>query len=634
MILTDDDSATMKPAAHGNGQGREKPDTDPLAKKWGERISSARKHWDKFHKRIRHNRKLVAGFDWRKDAEGPDFYRLRANLIHGAICAMLPQIYARNPELSAIPVRQDPSLKLFCETLEKMVNRELEQAKLKQRAKSSVRAALTCSFGVVKVMYQRDYRQDPIILGRIHDTQDNIARIEALLSDVEDPHQRGDHEARLAELQQTIASLEQQAEVVSAEGIVVDRIMTENLLIDPAITEFWDYQEADWMCQIVPMKRQAAEAQYGLDLSGATSYRDTLNGGDHRSGRYSGGKLGGQEDAQIAVLEIWDVRSNTVYTMAEGCEFWLREPFAPPRVGQRWFPFFLLPYQVVDGQFVGPSIVDLMEKLQDEHNQARDKYNQHRELARPGYIASSDISEKTLKRFAESSTGEIALIDTEGKPLNAVIVPRSHPPVDPAVYDTSPVRYDIEQVTGLQDAMRSTVVQPKTATEASIMQQGLSGRVSEFRDQVEDWLQEIAQYTAEILLQELTPQQVERVMGSNEIDPATGQVLMHAYDWPQLDREAVFDLVEMRIRAGTTGEPDKMEQQESWTKVMPIVQQLVTLIMQIQAQGGDADPFVSILRETLARFDERLDVEQFIPKPPPPPMPAESMPQGMPMIPQ
>ena len=96
----------------------------------------------------------------------------------------------------------------------------------------------------------------------------------------------------------------------------------------------------------------------------------------------------------------------------------------------------------------------------------------------------------------------------------------------------------------------------------------------------------------------------------------------------------MFDLVEMRIRAGTTGEPDKMEQQESWTKVMPIVQQLVTLIMQIQAQGGDADPFVSILRETLARFDERLDVEQFIPKPPPPPMPAESMPQSMPMIPQ
>lgn len=619
MILPEEINPTQPPEAK---HGREKPDTDPLARKWGERISAARKHWDRFHDRVRHNRKTVAGFDWSKKADSGDFYKLRANLIHGAIAAMLPQIYARNPEISAVPVHKDAGLKRFCETLEKVTNRELEQAGLKQRAKSTVRAALTCSIGVVKVMYQRDYKRDPIIQSRIQDTQDNIATVERLLADLEDPQQRGDEEAKLAELKQTMATLEQQVEVVAAEGVVVDRVMTENLLIDPTITEFWDYRDADWMCQIVPMKRSTAEAQYGLDLSGAKPYKDAVQVDSERSSRYMGGKGGAQDDAQIAVLEIWDRSSQSVYTMAEGCDFWLRDPFAPPRAGQRWYPFFLLPYQVVDGQFIGPSIVDLMEKLQDEHNQARNKFNEHRELARPGYIASSDISEKSLKRFSESTTGEIALIDTEGKALQQVIVPRAHPPVDPAVYDTGPVRYDIEQVTGLQDAMRSTVVKPKTATEASIMQQSLSGRVSEFRDQVEDWLQEIAQYTAEVLLQELTPAQVERVMGQG------------AYDWPQLERETVFDLVEMRIRAGTTGEPDKMEQQESWTKVLPIIQQLVTAIMQIQAQGGDAEPVIAILRETLARFDERLDVDQFIPRAPQPQPQIPAMPQGIPMIPQ
>lgn len=147
------------------------------------------------------------------------------------------------------------------------------------------------------------------------------------------------------------------------------------------------------------------------------------------------------------------------------------------------------------------------------------------------------------------------------------------------------------------------------------MQQGLSGRVSEFRDQVEDWLQEIARYTAQILLQELTPQQVERVMGADVYAP-DGTLVQKTYDWPQLEREAVFDLVEVNIRAGTTGEPDKMEQQESWSKVLPIIQQLVVQIIQMQAQGGDANPMINILRETLARFDERLDVEQFIPRPP------------------
>ena len=153
------------------------------------------------------------------------------------------------------------------------------------------------------------------------------------------------------------------------------------------------------------------------------------------------------------------------------------------------------------------------------------------------------------------------------------------------------------------------------------MQQSLSGRVSEFRDQVEDWLQEIAQYAAQILIFELTPSQVERIMGPPEtkmIDTPMGpmEAPSRTYDWPELSREEVFDMIEMKIRAGTTGAPDKLEQQESWTKVLPIVQGLVTQIMQVQASGMDAEPLINLLRETVKRFDERLEVDALIPKMP------------------
>jgi hypothetical protein len=207
------------------------------------------------------------------------------------------------------------------------------------------------------------------------------------------------------------------------------------------------------------------------------------------------------------------------------------------------------------------------------------------------------------------------------------------------VYDTSAVRYDWEQVTGLQDAARSSVVKPKTATEASIMQQSLSGRVSEFRDQVEDWLQELSQYAAQVLLQELSTAQVERIMGPHQtkvqnVNGIQMEVPEKAYDWPELTRDQVFEMIEMRIRAGTTGAPDKLEQQESWTKVLPLVEGLIGKIMQAQAQGQDVEPLRNLMRETIKRFDERLDVEQFMPKPPampalPPGMPG-AMPPGMP----
>lgn len=614
---------------------RDAPETDELAKKWGQRIAHARQHWDKFHKRVRHNRKTVAGFNWEADPKTKEFYRLRANLIQGTITAVLPAIYARNPEISAVPLYKADNLKLFCKTLETVTNRHLERADLKGRAKASVRSALTSSYGIVKVMYQRDIKQDPIIRSRINDTQDNILEVERLLAEIQDPDQRNDLEAKKAELEQLMASLNEQVEITAAEGLVIDRVLTENLIIDPGVCEFWDYRDADWHCQVIPMKKSQAEATYKVKLDKAKAYHDGMQS-SAKDGRFASASASLDEDRQIAILEIWDKTTQRVYTMAEGCDYWLREPFSPPKAGERWFPFFLLPFQVVDGQFVAPSLVDLTERLQDEHNEARDRFNKHRDLCLPGWVAGGDINEKSIKRFTDSELGEVTIVDTEGKPINQVIQPRQHPPIDPTVYDTSAVRYDWEQVTGLQDAARSTVVKPKTATEASILQQSLSGRVSEFRDQVEDWLQEISQYAAQILLFELTPPQVERIMGPPDVQViqtggAPMEVQVKPYDWPELSREQVFDMIEMKIRAGTTGAPDKLEQQEAWTKVLPIVQGLVTQIMQVQAAGQDAEPLINLLRETLKRFDERIEAEMFIPKKPAAPaMPA--MPPAVPAM--
>lgn len=606
---------------------REQPEADPLAKKWSERVSSARRHWDSFHRRIRHNRQLVSGLDWSRDPTETGFYMHRANLIHSTIMGLLPNIYAKNPEISVKPLHAARDLKLLCKTIETVTNRYLDDAQLKTRAKATVRAALTCSFGVLKVMYQQKIETDPLIHARIADSQDNRMRVRGLAMELEDTHGAENEEGMREDIGQTMAALEEKAEVGRTEGLVIDRVLTENLLVDPSIAEFWDYEQADWIIQIVPMKKAVAEGMYAYKLDKATIYkhRDTRSSSLGSGRLFSGGKQTGDDDSQICILEIWDKQSQRVYTMAEGCEFWLRQPYSPPKVGERWYPFFLLPFQTVDGHFVGPSIVDLTERLQDEHNSARDRYNEHRDLIKPGYIASAELNEKTLKRFTDSELGEITLIDAEGQPIQQAIMPKSYPPIDPAVYDTAPVRLDWEMVTGLQDAARATVVKPKTATEANILQQSLSGRVSEFRDQVEDFLQQIAQYTAEILIQQLQPQQIEKIMGPHKrgqlhdvVNPATGQPVIGvtdlSYDWPQLSKDEVFELVQLKIRAGTTGVPDDLDRQESWTKLLPVIQPLIIQIMQYQVQGINPAALISLLKETVIRFDDKLDIEDFVPQ--------------------
>ena len=153
------------------------------------------------------------------------------------------------------------------------------------------------------------------------------------------------------------------------------------------------------------------------------------------------------------------------------------------------------------------------------------------------------------------------------------------------------------------------------------MQQSLSARVAEFRDQIEDFLKALAQYTAEILLLTIRSDKVEEVTGPNQmqqtIDPTTGALVpipvKLAYDWPEMPREKVFHLVQLSIRAGTTGAPDKTEKQENWLKMIQVIQPLIGQIMQLQMQGVTPAPLVNILKETISRFDDRLEVEDFVP---------------------
>ena len=419
--------------------------------------------------------------------------------------------------------------------------------------------------------------------------------------------------------------LEADAEARRVDGLVIDRVLTDQLIIDPTIAEFDDYAQADWMCQVVPMRRQTVEETYKIKVKAtATIYESSLQKAIcAASERKTLRKTGADEtddDDQVAVLEIWDRVSQRVYTMVEGCDYFIREPYSPEKVGARWYPYFLLSYKATDGRFVSESLVDLMEKLQAEHNETRETFVAHRKLCKPGYVASADVDQRSIERFTDSVLGEVTVLrNSDGQDVRNLITAKQFPPIDPQVYDTSLIRQDIEQCTGLQDAMRSTVVQAKTATEAQIMQQGLSGRVASFRDDVEDWLQEIAQYSAQVLLRELEEVDVARIMGDpvTQVDPLSGVpfVVDRPYEWPMgLSAEQVNRLIRIKITAGSTGAPDKLSQQENWQKILPTLQGLVQVLYQLKPQGLDTTPIETLLRETVKRFDDRIDADQLIPQ--------------------
>lgn len=609
---------------------------DPLVDAWFKKIKAAEQHWGKFHQRVRHNRKVVRGIDDTAEPKSAQYNKHRANLIQSTISVVLSKVYAKNPQMSGAPTNKARDLALFCKTVETVTQTMLEDAGLKQKAKRTVRAAMTCSYGIVKVQYQRDIRTDPVIRQRIQDAQDNVLSIEALIAQVEDPTQCTDLEAKKRELEQAIVALEAQKEVVAAEGLVIDRVRTDRLLVDPAIEDIWDYCEAGYMVEKIPMRKSVALGMFpdlktdkGNDLDNATTYKVGEIDKDRPS---ANAQVAMQDDPMVQVYEVWNKTDNTIYTLVDGvkCRF-ARAPYQPQYAGERWWPYFILPFASTDGEFVSQSLVDVLEKLQEEHNETRDKFAEVRKNIRPHLIASADVSDKQITKRVHPEVGEIVAIDTGGQPVKDFVMEGTQLRIDPAVYDTSPIQNDWETVSGLQDAARSIVTTPKTATEASISDQSLAARVSEFRDQIEDWLTEIAQYSSELCLLAMTPQQVEQIMGGPEmeppddgddIDPVTGlpKPPEPSYSWPdQRTPESVFNLIQMKIRAGSTAAPNKLAMQESWTKALPLLQQMIQMIMQIDAMGGDSDPYRELVEETAARFDETLEVDRFLPKKPPKP---------------
>ncbi|MDX8383564.1 MAG: hypothetical protein R8M45_05745 [Ghiorsea sp.] len=567
--------------------------TDPILTQMQERVRKASSSLKSERKQIKQRRSYMRGNVGDDGEKG----LVRTNLIFSTVHGLIPFIYAKNPELSITPqeaVEDDgyQAVGKFCDTLEIVVQRQLKNAALKAKAKRTVRASLVTGQGWVKLSYQRDIEHDQAIIDRIADAQDNMQRLRHELKELEEGN-RSEREEELREVELLTTALEAKVEVVKAEGLALDTIRREDIVVDPAIKGVQDYHLARWIAQRIYMHKDDAESTYGLELGKATTYsseNEELSG--VKDNQDKGGDL-------IIVYELWDRTNQHVFTFTEGHDQWLREPYTPTRCGEQFFPFIPL-VMLEDDEGKDIAMIDMLKELQDEYNTTRTNLAEHRKNNVPHWIGDDQLKVKHVNDFAGAQTGDITMLDTGGRPLRDMIQPAPILPLNAATYDTAPIRTDIEMVSGLQDAMRGAVSKAKTATEAQIMQSGASGRVGEMQDCVEDWLEKLFKLASEILLQELSVEQVQRIAGVGAV-------------WSSLPKSEVFDMVNIEIRAGSSGKPDKASDRESWAQIMPVLQEMYMQISQLEMQGGNGEPLRNLMRETLSRFDERINVDEFIP---------------------
>lgn len=567
-------------------------DNNRLAAKWKIRIKQAKDHWDKDFKRIEKMRKLAAG-----DVEQ------RVNLVHSTIAGMLPHVYARLPEISVQPKEsmsrdEYDFLREFSRTLEILLNELLADAKLKRISKTAVRRSLAESVAWAKVLWQQDYEHDPITLNRIQDTQDDISRLESLLSALEEGETLASEEAELERLRIMQQSLENQQQVLIASGLVIDLVRPEDVILDPTIENWEDWDKARWIAHKITLPLETAKAQFpGTTWTVANSSsvdKPLTQTTSHTTA----------QEQMVVVYEVWDKDTMHVYTVSDQASDYVRDPYQPDVVPENWYPFAPLALNVTDGRFYPLSLTELLEQLQNEYIETRDKYAEHRTNAKPlTAFDKTRVSTEDAQRIVNGEMDEFIPLDGGDQPIEKIVARLPYPPVDPSLYDTSSIRFDVEMMSGLQDAARGAIARAKTAAEAEIMQSGLSSRVTEMQDSIEDWIELITEMGAEMALLAMSHAEVVRYVGQGAV-------------WGMMDREQIYRYVRVGIRAGTSGKPDRMQEQKNWGVLMPQIMELMQSIYAAEAKGSTvlANAMRELLAESLRRMDERFDVDSLLPQ--------------------
>lgn len=577
-----------------------------LARDWLNRIEAAQAtdQQKKAVKEFEDNRKWLRGVD---PATGT---RLRVNLHFANLAAMRPQVYAKDPEFSvtptaAVPLDRLPLMKQFGETAETVLNHYLVKgAKLKKRAKRILTSGYTNGVGWWKLTWQEDRREDPVMVTPIKDSQDNLDQLALQRRQMDDAQAPGDPDLKAARVRETLAGLDTQAEVAVARGLVLDFVMPEDMLIlDPSVLEIADYDRAEALAHGVWMMRDAFEKRFGYSPKKGRVYSEAKQGQASTTGTPNS-----DSRAQLLrVWEIWDQTSNRVHTVCEGDEGFCRASYSPDWTGKRWICFFLLCFNDVDGGFYPPSDIHLTTEVVREYNRTRDDFERDRRNSLPLNVVRKGgaMTPDDVARIANRQGSDVVMVEGgSGRPLSEDIWSGQLAQIRPENYDTSAPRQDMEMLVGGGDAARGAVLKAKTATEAEILSQGLRGRSAERTDAIEDLLTEVGTYALEMCLRKLAPADVQEVAGPQA-------------QWPAWTADQVFKQVSLGVRGGSTGKPDRLQEQDRWTKLLPVIKEAMAQVAELRAAGQTdmANAVVELVRETLRRFDERVDIEQFLPPP-------------------
>lgn len=488
----------------------------------------------------------------------------------------------------------DPQIEGFSSTMRIVELRLLEEAAWLRRVQAWVQDSGLFPAAILKFSFRRDYRAN--VLSETpgdKDQEDSIQRLEALMTQFTQKV-FDENSAHYEDLLKLVSSLKAQAELKRWWGLELKLIPMDAFGVSEEAADLVDVYDAPFMWhdalltgeEILKNYKYAVlsdgttEGILDQELNGATPWdqRNATTDPNSRNRISKNRQLTAPRatPANIAsaqglstdpkklkfmVREIWSKRDRTVYVVMRGIKHYLKH-WIPQKTSSRWYPFSYLAPNRVSGEMYGCSDLELKKDIQKRIHRKRSDEEKARFLSIRRYVYNKQlVDEKEISKVQDIPPGQFRGINLPaGQKIEDVIMPLEQP-FNPVSFDTTVDERDKDMMGALPVQALGTTGVANFATEANIAAQGASIAVQFRQAQIRREVEGMLTCIAEVLLQELTADEVRMIAGPFAV-------------WPELydEREAEQIVQEAKGRAAQMVSPQ-------------VVQGIIQERMVMQAQG-------------------------------------------------
>lgn len=484
------------------------------------------------------------------------------------------------------------------EILYSQAMREQKPLDFKTGMKKLVRRACTTSVGYVELAFQREYGPRPAMTEKLADARARLDHLRVLaekMADTENPILPDDPE--IAELDMAVKAMEAEPEIIVREGLIVDFPASTKVIPDKLCRSLVGFIGSRHLTLEYMYTCDQVRELFGVDLGkNYTGYKADGTSGTADEPSENIIRDDGAEpitpatkgEGLVCVWKQYDKPSGLVYYVADGYDKFLREPAAPDVFVEDFWPVYALTFNDVESEdsLFPPSDVWLMTDQQEEYNMSRQGMREHRKAARPRWTyANGKIEKEDAGLLANAAPFTATAINLgPGEKLSDVLDVIPVPGVDPNLYETGQIFTDIQLVVGSSEAQFGGTAKA-TATESAIAANSSASNDGSSIDDLDAFLTVVARASGQILLREMSEEQVKIIAGPGAV-------------WPHLTLADIANELYLEIQAGSTGKPNQAVEMANWEKMLPFL---------IQMPGLSPN---WLARETVRRLDDNADLTE------------------------